>query len=180
MHHGNLLPWLQLATAPLGPWQPTTYHYRYRQFFRFPSFTLSLSPLSSFSLSVVYLLKPLPPPSHRLPLLPHSLSEVFYCGVDFRSCFPLSLIGLISVLYRGSVCAERAAEHTHRPVCLCVCVCMFLKLRLSTSAQAGARRCVFFWVCAPHAGARAAHNYRSFRLMLPMFDYSDQGPSYGD
>lgn len=69
--------------------------------------------------------------------IPASLSEVFYRGVDFTSCFPLSLIGLISVLYPRSVCAERAAERPHtqgcvsslaRPrVCVCMCVCFLTR-----------------------------------------------------
>lgn len=81
-----------------------------------------------------------------------------------------------------SVLSVQQSAHTglHALVCVfvCVCVCMFSKL--CSSVQAGARRCVLPRLCAPHARALAAHNYGSFRLMLPMFDYSDQGPSYGD
>lgn len=93
---------------------------------------LFLPPPPTF-LSMICLPKPLPPAltphtlhllSPHLPVLPLSPSEVFFCGVDFRSCFPLSLIGLISVFYWGSVYAERAAERAHRPACPCVCVCL--------------------------------------------------------
>lgn len=121
-----------------------------------------ISFLFLFSLFLQFLKPPHPLPTLPAPCAPPpptSLSEVLCCGVDFRSCFPLSLIGLISVLYPSAVCAERAAERTHRPVCrpscTCVCVrvrvCVFMKLCVSTSVHAHATHCVF--LCIPHTGA---------------------------
>lgn len=117
-----------------------------------PAFSLlrSLPPLSSsfFSVSVVWIQKPLlPPTNHPTPQPPvfHlSLSEVFYCSVDFRSCFPLSLI---SVLYWGSVCAERTAECTH--ACVSVCEWMYVFETLIVYWHAcGCTTAVCFCVCA--------------------------------
>lgn len=138
MHHGNLLPWLQLATAPLGPWQPTFATVRSLVFP--PSIFISSFLLS---LSAVYLVKPLPAPS--LTLAPSAPSQslrgvLLWCRFQELFSPSVSLDSLVSFTEAPSVLSAQQSAHT--VLCVFACVCMFLKLRWHTGG------CMCFCACA--------------------------------